>query len=76
MSGRVVFEDTLRMVEEIRAEVGSRIAINACGGIFTAADAYAALRAGATTVQLYTGMVYRGPGIARAINSGLAAMLR
>ena len=74
VSGRVVFEDTLRMVAEVRSEVGSRMAINACGGIFSGADAYAALQAGATTVQLYTGMVYRGPGIARAINRGLLAM--
>ena len=76
VSGRVVFGDTLRMVADIRAEVGSRLAINACGGISSAEEACAALDAGATTVQLYTGMVYRGPGIAREISSRLAALLR
>ena len=75
VSGSVVFGDTLRMVADVRAEVGSRLAINACGGISSAADAGAALLAGATTVQLYTGMVYRGPGIAREINTGLLALL-
>ena len=49
--------------------------VNACGGIFTAADALACLDAGATTVQIYTGLIYRGtrpwsasssPGCARA----------
>ncbi len=76
VSGRAVFGDTLRMVADIREEVGPRLAINACGGISSAEDAYAALLIGATTVQLYTGMVYRGPGIAREINSGLAELLR
>ena len=76
VSGRVVFGDTLRMVADVRAEVGPRLAINACGGISSAEAACAALLAGATTVQLYTGMVYRGPGIAREINSGLLELLR
>lgn len=41
------------------------------GGVFTAEDAYAKIRAGASLIQLYTGLVYRGPAIARAINTGL-----
>ncbi len=45
------------------------------GGVFTAADAYRKIRAGATLVQLYTGLVYRGPGIAHGINRGLATLL-
>ena len=76
VSGSVLYEDTLRMVQDVRAEVGPRLAINACGGISTAGEAYDALQAGATTVQLYTGMVYRGPTIAREINSGLLELLR
>ena len=75
VSGSVVFGDTLRMVADVRAEVGPRLAINACGGISSAEEAYAALLAGATTVQLYTGMVYRGPGIAREMNKGLLELL-
>jgi dihydroorotate dehydrogenase len=45
------------------------------GGVFTAADAYRKIRAGASVVQLYTGLVYRGPSIAREINEGLLALL-
>jgi dihydroorotate dehydrogenase len=41
------------------------------GGVFTAGDAYRKIRAGASLVQLYTGLVYRGPSIAREINRGL-----
>jgi dihydroorotate dehydrogenase len=46
------------------------------GGVFTAADAYRKIRAGATLVQLYTGLVYRGPSIARDINDGLLELLQ
>jgi len=45
------------------------------GGVFTAEDAYRKLRAGATLVQLYTGLIYRGPTTARDINEGLLALL-
>lgn len=45
------------------------------GGVASAADAYRKIRAGASLVQLYTGLVYKGPGIARDINRGLLARL-
>jgi dihydroorotate dehydrogenase len=45
------------------------------GGVATAADAYRKLRAGASVVQLYTALVYRGPAIARDINRGLLDLL-
>lgn len=45
------------------------------GGVFTAEDAYRKIRAGASLVQLYTGLVYRGPSITREINEGLLALL-
>ncbi|QDX40080.1 quinone-dependent dihydroorotate dehydrogenase [Salarchaeum sp. JOR-1] len=45
------------------------------GGVFTAEDAYKKIRNGASVVQLYTGLVYRGPTIARDINQGLLELL-
>ncbi|MFB6183886.1 MAG: quinone-dependent dihydroorotate dehydrogenase [Haloarculaceae archaeon] len=45
------------------------------GGVSTARGAYRKIRAGASLVQLYTGMIYRGPSIARAINRGLLELL-
>lgn len=46
------------------------------GGIASAADAYAKIRAGANAVQLYSAMLYEGPGLAQDINKGLPALLR
>ncbi|MDA0798464.1 MAG: dihydroorotate dehydrogenase (quinone) [Chloroflexi bacterium] len=72
LSGLAVREDMLRIVPEVRAEVGSEMVINACGGIATAEDARRALAVGANTVQIYTSMVYRGPGVVGEIVKGLA----
>ena len=68
LSGRPVFSRMIEMVRDVRAEVGDDMTINACGGVFTGEDALASIRAGATTVQTYTGFVYRGPTFAREIN--------
>ena len=75
LSGKPIYERMLRMVAEVRSVVGDSVAINACGGIFTADDAWGALCAGADTVQLLTGMVYRGPGVARDISRELARLV-
>jgi dihydroorotate dehydrogenase len=71
LSGRPLLEETLRLVAAVRAETGGKVAINACGGISTGEDVWRALRAGATTVQLYTAMVYEGPGVTRTVTRGL-----
>ncbi len=76
LSGRAIFPHMLRAVAEVRREVGGQAAVNACGGIFTAEDAWQALQAGADTVQLYTALVYEGPAVARTISRGLAERLR
>jgi dihydroorotate dehydrogenase len=65
----------LRLVSKVRTRVGDGTAINACGGIFTGDDAWRALRAGATTVQLLTGLIYRGPSIAKRMNRELLAIM-
>ena len=75
LSGKPVYEAMLAMVADVRAEVGNELAINACGGVFTGDDAWRALKAGATTVQLYTGLVYRGPAIVRKIGRELLAAM-
>ncbi|HEX7464345.1 MAG TPA: hypothetical protein VF382_05585, partial [Actinomycetota bacterium] len=76
LSGKAVFEDTVRIVREVRRATEGEIPINACGGIFSAEDALSCIEAGATTVQVYTGMLYRGPGLVGEITSGLAETVR
>ena len=46
------------------------------GGVASGRDAYAKIRAGASLVQLYTGLVYHGPGLVGRINRELADLLR
>ena len=75
LSGKLVFSDMLRMVAEIKNEVGDRMAVNACGGISTGRDAWEAFSAGATTVQLLTGLIYRGPGMVKRINEELLGIM-
>ena len=72
LSGRPVYSNMLDMVKDIRIAVGENIEINACGGIFTGEHALEAMRAGANTIQLYTGLVYRGPAIVKDIKSYIA----
>ena len=76
LSGRPLLMPMLRMVSEVRARVGDSVGINACGGVFSASDAWLAIAAGADTVQLLTALVYRGPGVANDICRGLAALAR
>ena len=58
---------------DVAAETGRELPIVACGGIFTAEDARASLDAGAVAVQLYTGLIYRGPRIVGDLTRGLAS---
>ncbi len=46
------------------------------GGVFTAEDAWDKICAGASLIQLYTGFIYEGPGVARRINEGVAEILQ
>lgn len=71
VSGRIIFDKTLEMISDVRREAGQNIVINASGGISDGRDALQVLNAGASTVQILTALVYRGPGIARAINREL-----
>jgi dihydroorotate dehydrogenase len=46
------------------------------GGVFSAADAYEKIRAGASLVELYTGLIYEGPGLPRRVCRDLVELLR
>jgi dihydroorotate dehydrogenase len=66
-------QEVLRLLYE---HTQQKIPLVAAGGIETADDAWQAVTAGATLVQLYTGLVFMGPLIARQINAGLAAKMQ
>ncbi len=74
LSGAPLFDHTVRMVAETRAALPG-VAIVGCGGVSSARDVWALIRAGANAVQLYTALVYEGPGLPARINSDLAAMM-
>lgn len=73
LSGRPLAATALRIVRLISRETGGRLPIIGVGGICGPDDARRMLDAGASLVQLYTGLVYAGPGLVRAINRGLLA---
>ena len=60
---------------DFRTATGGAIPLIAVGGIDSGAEAYARIRAGASLVQLYTAMVYHGPGLPMRILRDLAALL-
>lgn len=70
LSGAPLKQRATRLVRRARAL--TKLAIIGSGGIETAADARERLDAGADLVQMYTGLVYRGPGAPKAILRGLA----
>ncbi|MEO0319093.1 MAG: hypothetical protein RL404_2770, partial [Pseudomonadota bacterium] len=55
-----------------KKELGSQIPIIGVGGILTGADAQAKINAGASLVQLYTGLIYRGPALVNECAKALA----
>ena len=62
-------------LRDFRRASGGAIPLIAAGGIDSADEAYARIRAGASLVQLYSALVYQGPGLVRAIATGLARHL-
>lgn len=76
LSGAPLTQRTTRLVKYLREKTDGSTPIIAVGGIDSAETAYANIRAGASLVQIYTGMVYRGPGIVKKIKKGLVRLLR
>jgi dihydroorotate dehydrogenase len=71
LTGRPLLPQTLRVIGDVYHLVGNELAIKASGGVQTAEDAYRAIAAGATSVELLTGFIYEGWRIAQNINRGL-----
>ena len=76
LSGAPLKPMALQRLRDFRAATGGQMPLVGVGGIFNAMDAWWRIRAGASLVQLYSGLVYRGPGIARSINAGIEYLLQ
>lgn len=75
LSGRPLFEPSTRLLAAMRKATEGRLLLIGTGGVATGADAYAKIRAGASLVQLYTSMIYKGFGVAGRIASELDGLL-
>jgi dihydroorotate dehydrogenase len=71
LSGEPLRERSLQVLRRLRARVGSQLVLIAAGGISTADDAWQRILAGATLVQIYSALVYEGPGLPNRIARGL-----
>ena len=71
MSGAPLTERSLEVVRYIHERSEGKIPIIAVGGIMSVGDALNMLDAGATLIQIYTGLIYEGPGLARRINRAI-----
>lgn len=76
LSGRPLFDPSTRVLARLHALTGGAIPLIGVGGIASGRDAYAKIRAGASLVQLYTALVYEGPGLVGRIKRELAECLR
>lgn len=75
LSGAPLRDRATAVIRRLHLLCGGRLPIIGVGGIFSAEDAYAKIRAGASLVQVYTGFVYEGPGLPRRICAGLKSLL-
>jgi dihydroorotate dehydrogenase len=75
VSGRPAFGQTVRLVADVADWSGGRLPIKAGGGVFSGEDVLALLRAGASAVEIYTVLVYRGPTVAPALGRELLAAM-
>lgn len=75
LSGQPLFRRSTRVLAQLSVLTAGRLPLIGVGGIASAEDAYAKIRAGASAVQLYSALVYGGLGLAADIARGLDALL-
>jgi dihydroorotate dehydrogenase len=76
LSGAPLFEPSTQMLREVYALTEGALPLIGVGGVATPEQAYEKIRAGASLVQLYSAMVYEGPGIVKTLTQGLAKLVR
>lgn len=73
LSGAPVFEASNKVIRALKSELGDALPIIGVGGILSGSDAQAKIAAGASLVQLYTGLIYRGPALIKECAAALHA---
>jgi dihydroorotate dehydrogenase len=76
LSGAPLRTRSTEIIRHLHRQTRGRLPIIGVGGIFTAADAWEKITAGASLVQVYTGLIYQGPSLAKNIVAGLTDRLR
>ena len=76
LSGRPLFVPSTLLIKEMYNLTGGKIILIGVGGISNGRDVYEKIKAGASLVQLYTGLVYEGPKIIKTINLELKNLLK
>ncbi len=74
LSGTPVLEMSNRVITQLRAALGPQFPIMGVGGVLSAADAVSKIQAGADVVQIYTGLIYRGPALVKEAALALQAL--
>lgn len=72
LSGKPLFEQATDAVRQLHRHLQGALPIIACGGILSPEDAKKKIEAGASLVQIYSGLIYQGPGLVKAIGDALA----
>lgn len=76
LSGRPLTQRSTEVIRALYRMTEGRLPIVGSGGIFTAQDAYDKIRAGASLVEVYTSLIYKGPGVVKEIAGGLKRLLK
>ena len=76
LSGRPLFKPSTEILRQMRTRLASDIVLIGVGGISCGRDAYEKILAGASLVQLYTALVYQGPGLVKRIKRDLLDLVR
>ncbi|RIX54082.1 quinone-dependent dihydroorotate dehydrogenase [Paenibacillus nanensis] len=76
LSGKPLTRRSTEVIRAVYRQTGGQMPIIGSGGIFTAQDAYDKIRAGASLVEIYTALIYKGPELLRELTTGLKECLR
>ena len=75
ISGKPLAKRSFEVLKIVANEVFGKVPIISVGGIDSAEEAYKRIRAGASLLQVYSGIIYKGPGLIRSINEGILKLL-